>query len=213
MSNMEELFAGESLLIEDTERDNSKDKATWTPMGSGEYLGWVTEVEERIVDVKQTYKAKVFNYKFQIAPENKLLTYHIPQSAEYGGGTKEVNGSVYVGKTLKASGIFKFLEPNLEKGDPFQSNPQGNRSYSILCKTLGLEVKEEEREVNGEKKKYKILPDIKKEHLEGFPATAVVGPGKPWTNSSGEKRRSWEVKFIKKWEGGTKMEDKTDVPF
>ena len=211
MSNMEELFAGESLFIEDTEKDDSQPK--WTPMVSGEYLGWVTDVEERIVDVKQTYKAKVFNYKFKISPDNKQNTYHIPQSAEYGGGTKEVNGSAYEGKVLNASGIFKFLEPNLEKGDPFQSNPEGNKSYSILCKTLGLEIKEEEREVNGEKKKCKILPDMKKEHLEGFPATAVVGPGKPWTNSSGEKRRSWEVKFIKKWDGGTKMEDKTDVPF
>ena len=72
---------------------------------------------------------------------------------------------------------------------------------------------EKEVEVNGEMKKCKVLPDIKKEDLEGFPAIAVVGPGKPWTNSSGEKRRSWEVKFIKKWDGGTKLEDNSDVPF
>ena len=209
MSDMEELFAGDSLFIEDTEKKNSKPK--WTPMVSGEYLGWVTDIEERIVDVKQTYKAKVFNYKFKISPDNKQNTYSIPQSAEYGGGTKEVNGSAYEGKVLKASGIFKFLEP--KDGDTFQSNPEGNRSYSMLCQTLGLEIKEVETEVSGEMKKCKVLPDIKKEHLEGFPATAVVGPGKPWTNSSGEKRRSWEVKFIKKWDGGTKLEDKSDVPF
>ena len=72
MSNMEELFAGESLFIEDTEKDDSQPK--WTPMVSGEYLGWVTDVEERIVDVKQTYKAKVFNYKFKISPDNKQNT-------------------------------------------------------------------------------------------------------------------------------------------
>lgn len=199
LKNEEALF----IPSEDTGKDE------YIPKVAGDYLGHITEartITREFVNDGRTFKARIFNFKVNVAPENKTNTYTVNTK----DGTKEVTGEHYVDWDVVADGVFRFLEP--VEGDKFESNAEGNKRYLLFCQSLGLEVPTEDRTINGSTVKVQILPDIKETNLNGTPVVAVVGRGQDWVNDTGETRPSWRVKFTKLWKDGKRLAT-DDLPF
>ena len=78
-----------------------------------------------------------------------------------------------------------------------------------------MEIKTEERTVNGKTIRVQILPDIKETNLNGTPVTAVVGRGDDWVNDEGKTVPSFRVKYTRRWEDGKRLATTTtnDLPF
>ena len=185
-------------------------KPKWTPIADGEYFGHICDVEEREVSThKGEHKAMVFNFKVKVATENSGNTY----TYKWGNTEYEAKGTEYVGQTIRGRGVFRYLVPT--EGDTFKANPDGNKTYTYFCEAIGITLPTTEKEINGETVKVKSLPTITKEHIVGVPVIAVVGKGRPYTNKSGKEVTPSEVKFVKAWKGGTKMEttDEAEIPF
>ena len=184
----------------------------YIPKVQGEYLGHITDARTITREFKKdgrTFKARIFNFKVHVAPENARNTYTITNAD---GEAREITGEHYVEWTVMADGVFRFLEPT--ESDTFESNAEGNRRYLMFCQSLGLDVKTEERTVNGKTVRVQLLPDIHVDDLNGRPVIAVVGRGKDWVNDEGETRPSWRCKFTKRWEDGKRLAGKSnDLPF
>ena len=203
------LKHAEALFIpsEDAEREE------YVPKVEGDYLGHITESRTITREFKKdgrTFKARIFNFKVHVAPENDRNTYTV---TDRDGTTKDVTGDNYVGWSMVADGVFRFLEPR--DTDTFESNAEGNKRYLMFCQSLGLDIKTEERTVNGKTLSVQILPDLTIEDLNGTPVTAVVGRGQDWVNDEGETRRSWRCKFTKLWKDGKRLavRNTDDLPF
>ena len=112
-----------------------------------------------------------------------------------------------------ADGTFRYLEPTGD--DQFDSYTEGNRKYLLFCQAIGIEIKTEERTINGKTVSVQLLPEINVDDLNGRPVTAVVGRGKDWTDDEGRTRPSWRVKFVKEWRNGKRLAGTTtnDLPF
>ena len=195
----------EALFIpsEDAEHDE------YVPKVAGDYLGHITGARTltREFDTKgRTFKARIFNFKVNVAPENVSQTYTLTDG-------KEITGEHYVDWTVVADGVFRFLEPI--DGDKHESNAEGNKRYLRFCESIGLEILTEERTINGKTVRVQLLPDIKETDLNGTPVIAVVGRGQDWVNDTGETRPSWRVKFTKLWKDGKRLATTTtnDLPF
>ena len=198
----------EALFIpgEDAEHDE------YVPKVAGDYLGHITEARTLTREFKKdgrTFRARIFNFKVHVAADNAHQTYTVHRD----GNTKEITGEHFVDWTVVADGVFRFLEP--VDGDKFESNAEGNKRYMRFCESLGLELKTEERTINGKTIRVQLLPDIKETDLNGTPVIAVVGRGQDWINDTGETRPSWRVKFTKIWKDGKKLAATTtdDLPF
>ena len=198
----------EALFIpsEDTEREE------YVPKVAGDYLGHITEARTLTREFKKdgrTFKARIFNFKVHVAADNAHQTYTVHRD----GNTTEISGEHFVDWSVVGDGVFRFLEP--VEGDKFESNAEGNKRYMRFCESLGLELKTEERTINGKTIRVQILPDIKETELNGTPVIAVVGRGQDWVNDTGETRPSWRVKFTKRWKEGKKLATTTtnDLPF
>ena len=203
MAKAEELFGDEILFIPDEKKNISINKDDWKrPLNEGEYLGHLKDITTREVSFKG-YKATVYNYFFEVAKENGIKSYTFKN--------EEYSGSEYVGRTIKGSGIFKFLTP--KKGDDFEANPSGNDKYLLFCKSIGVEVKREEREIDGKKVTVEIMPSLSEDDIQGRPAVAVVGRGKPYTNKNGKEINPWQVKFVKSWDEGETRDFNSEIPF
>jgi|TARA_R100000501_G_C2570639_1_gene77630 hypothetical protein len=210
MSTMTETLKHEEALFipsEDTERDE------YVPMVEGEYLGHITEtrtITREFTKDKRPMKARIFNFKVVIAPENTHNNYTLHRN---GHDPRTVTGEHYVGKTVVADGVFRFLEPT--DGDTHESNAEGNKRYLMFCKSIGMEIPTEERVINGTSVTVQLLPDVKEDDLDGVPVTAVVGRGQDWTDDKGQNRPSWRVKFTKVWTDGKRLATTTtnDLPF
>ena len=214
MSNVSDIFNDDDFFAETNNKSSSSTEKTpkpkWTPFADGEYLVHITEVTQREVDTHGgKHKALVFNFMVRVADENSTKEYVYP----WGNTTYTASGSEYVGKSIKAYGIFKYLVP--KEGDSFESNPDGNKSYAIFCETIGIELPTSIKEVNGEKLTVKSLPTLKPEDMEGVPVIAVVGEGRKYTNRNGKEVTPKIVKFVKEWKGGKKLEivDEANIPF
>ena len=182
----------------------------YIPKVQGEYLGHITDARTITREFKKdgrTFKARIFNFKVHVAPENARNTYTITNAD---GEAREITGEHYVEWTVMADGVFRFLEPT--ESDTFESNAEGNRRYLMFCQSLGLDVKTEERTVNGKTVRVQLLPDIKEEDMNGTPVVAVVGRGQDWTDDTGKSRPSWRVKFTKLWKDGKRLAT-DDLPF
>ena len=181
----------------------------YVPKVAGDYLGHITEtrtVTREFTTKGRTFKARIFNFKVNVAPENAHNTYMLE-------GGKEVTGEHYVDWTVVADGVFRFLAPTVD--DKFKSNSEGNKRYMRFCQSLGLEIPTEDRTINGSTVTVQLLPEIKVEDLNGTPVVAVVGRGQDWVNDTGETRPSWRVKFTKLWAEGKRLATTTtdDLPF
>ena len=210
MSTMMETLKDEALFIPSEETNRKKE---YIPKVAGDYLGHITHARTLVKEFSRdgkTFKARIFNFKVKVAPENEKNTYKIE---DIDGSTKEIDGSHYIDWTIMADGVFRFLEPTDD--DHFISNAEGNKRYLMFCQSLGMDIKTEERTVNGKTLRVQILPNINADDLNGTPVIAVVARGKDWVNDQGETMPSWRCKFTKRWESGTKMMDhKTDdLPF
>tara|TARA_R100000664_G_C2752992_1_gene140351 strand:+ start:779 stop:1426 length:648 start_codon:yes stop_codon:yes gene_type:complete len=179
----------------------------------GEYLGHITNARTIVRPVRDTYKARIYNFDIMVAEEHSQMKH---QYEAIDGKHVEVSGEQFVGRKLIAKGIFKFLDP--QEGDDFEGNPTDNKRYFEFCELLGLKPTEETRTIDGKETKVKILPLLEVEHMNGKPVTAVLKKVKDsWVNKNGEKMHySWRVTYVKPWTTGTakKMEvNLDDLPF
>jgi len=202
MSKAEELFGDEILFIPDNDKKKEQNSDWKRPLTEGEYLGHIKDVSTREVSFKG-FKATVYNYFFEVAKENGIKSYSFKD--------EEYSGSEYVGRTIKGSGVFKFLTP--KKDDDFEANPQGNDKYLLFCKSIGVEVRKEKREIDGKNIYVEIMPNLSEEDINGKPAVGVVGRGKPYTNKDGKAINPWQVKFVKSWDEGEAKDFTEEIPF
>ena len=198
LKNEEALF----IPSEETEEE-------YVPKVAGDYLGHITDartVTREFVTKGRTFKARIFNFKVNVAPENAHNTYIMLDG-------KEVTGEHYVDWTVVADGVFRFLEPTGD--DKFESNAEGNKRYLRFCQSIGMEIPTEERTIGGKTVKVQVLPDVKETDLNGTHVSAVVGRGQDWVTDTGETRPSWRAKYTKVWESGKKLATTTtnDLPF
>ena len=207
MSTMENTLSHEeALFIPSEDTDESRDK--YVPMVEGEYFGHITgtrTITREFIKEDKQMKARIFNFKVTIAPENANNSYIVRD--------EKVTGKHYIDKTVVADGVFRFLEPTDD--DKFVSNAEGNKRYLMFCQSLGLEIPTEERTINDKTVKVQLLPDVKEDDLNGTPVTAVIGRGQDWTDDNGKTHPSWKVKFTKLWKDGKKITTTTadDLPF
>jgi hypothetical protein len=199
----EDIF-GENTTVERTP------KPQWIPLSDGEYFGHIVEVDTREVNThKNTHRAKVYNCIFQVADENSTNNYEYP----WGNTRYTTTGAEYVGKKIRARGVFRYLEP--KDGDTFEAFQEGNATYKYFCDALSIPMINIEKKVGGEDVVVKALPTITNDDIIGKPVIAVVGDGKPYTNKNGKEVTPKEVKFVKYWKDGVQKEGglDEDIPF
>ena len=197
-----------ALPQEDKPRAKSGEKKH--PLVSGDYVGHITQVNSKVVDVKGgEFKARVYDYFVEVAPENKSNSYTYTDFS-----TKETvvcDGGSYVGYKFKGSS-FKYLEPG--KDDTFKSRTEFNKYYLWFCEACGIECPTITTEIDGKDVEVKELPVINMEELVGTPVSAVAGQGKTWTDNDGNERTPWVCKFVRPWKDGKKREiGDADIPF
>ena len=208
MAKADELFGDEILFVPDnnkTSSDKFKSGEWKRPLQEGEYFGHILDVETKDVEYTKegsTYKATVYNYKVKLAEENKSLNFTF--------GDEEYTGGEYVGRDVKAAGVFKFHTPKSD--DDFVANPTGNKKYLWFCKNLDVEVKKAEREIDGKKVTVDIMPSLSEEDMVGKPIIAVIGRGRPF-EYNGRRIKPWEVKFVKSWDEGEIRDFSEEIPF
>lgn len=198
MENMNEMFNNStenSVYVEGTEETKKK----FIPINPGEYFGHIKEYSSRIVEWSKdgnSFKARVHNYKVELSDNND----------------KEFQGRIF-----RSSGVFQFLEP--KEGDSFVSNQSGNKAYLRFCEDVGVECEEVEREIDGDKIQVKQLPNLTEKDVLGAPVVAVLNFGKSYKDKNGFDKKPMQVKFIKKWSDGKRLDIKTseeaidDIPF
>ena len=202
MAKAEELFGDEILFIPDDDNKKQQNSDWKRPLTKGEYLGHIKDVSTREVSFKG-YKATVYNYWVEVAKENEVMKYSFKD--------EEYSGSEYSGRSLKGLGVFKFMTP--KEGDDFEANPSGNDKYLLFCKSIGVEVKKEERDIGGKKVTVEIMPNLSEEDINGRPVIAVVDRGKPYTNKNGKEINPWQCKFVKAWDEGEVRNFNEEIPF
>ena len=187
---------------------------THTHKVEGDYLGHITDTKTLVREFKtndgRNVKARIFNYKVEVAHENATREYTF---TDRNGTEQTTNGEPYVGWTVSARGIFRFLEP--VDGDTFESNSENNVAYLRFCQALGLTIETTRREVNGKTLDVQVLPTLTESDINGRPVVAVVGRDKDWINDDGETMPSFRVKFVKLWKEGKLLATTTtnDLPF
>mgnify|MGYP003149523638 FL=1 len=209
MSTMTETLHEEALFIptDDTTR-------THTPKVEGDYLGHITDTTTLVREFKtsdgRNVKARIFNYKVEVAHENATREYTF---TDRNGTHHTTSGEPYVGWTVSARGVFRFLEPG--KGDTFESNSENNVAYLRFCQALGLTIETTKREVHGKTIDVQVLPTLTEHDINGRPVIAVVGRDKDWVNDEGETMPSFRAKFVKLWKEGKALATTTkhDLPF
>ena len=190
--------------------DSSQSKTSAVPNVRGEFYGHLQEAQMKEVSWTKngdTFKAIVYNYSFVVDTANKSQSYIY--SSYKDSSEQTASGEDYVGRSYRASGVFRFLEP--AKGDDFKSNSEGNKSYFRFCETLGVDIEKKVVKIKGQDVEVKVLPSLDTSQINGRPAIAVIDKGKPYTGKDGKERTPFMVKFIKIWEEG-KVKD-AQIPF
>ena len=198
-------------MLNDTEsffvpgEDKKTDKPKSAPNVRGEFYGHLQESSCREVGWSRdgkNFKAIVYNYNFVIDAKTAEQTYK-------GNNDTEYSGKDYVGRSYKANGVFRFLEP--KEGDDFVSNAKGNDRYLRFCETLGKDIPRKVVQMNGQDVEVQVLPQLKADDINGKPAIAIIDAGNPYKTKEGQERTPYEVKYIKTWEGGTTKDE--EIPF
>ena len=199
-----------SFALPDSGGKRSTKNSGKTPLVSGDYLGHIVQVNSKVVDVlKGKYKARVYDYFVEVAPENVENKYTYTRYDD--DKVVDTDGSAYIGYKFKGS-IFKYLEPG--KDDKFEARSEFNKYYLWFCEACGIECPTVTTKIDGEEMEVKSLPVINMEELVGTPVQAVIGKGKTWVDSDGKERTPWIVKFVRNWKNGKKKEiGDEDIPF
>jgi uncharacterized OsmC-like protein len=172
------------------------------------YPAHIKNVTSREVAVKGKYKARVYDLTCEVASECSDREYI---RVEKDGTETIVPGSKYVGKEFKSKGIFMFLNP--KEGDSFQSNNGANERYLSFCESMGIEMKDIEIDVNGEKRTVKQFPILEKDNLLGKPVISHIDI-ETWKTKDGEERYSYKATYFEQWkEGQEKDYISDDIPF
>ena len=180
------------------------------PFTEGDYLGHITEVSTKTLDVQGKYKAQLYSYTFVVAEENKDMDYKL---TEINGDKKMIKGTPYVGKKFFGK-LWRFLEP--KDDDKFESNSSGNSGYLRFCEVIGVECPKQTKSIDGQDVEVQLLPNLSSDDMLGQPVKALVALGKPWKDRDGKTRQYYECKFCKKWEKGKKKitgGSSDDIPF
>ena len=209
MAEVNEMFSkvtGEQSFF------NPKAKKEFTPFAKGEYFAHITEVESKMLDVKQgTYKARLYTFSVEAAEENKDKFFEFENIK---GDLEKTQGDVYVGKKFRGK-VWRFLEP--QKDDTFESNSSGNKAYLRFCQNIGIECPTEVKTIDGEDVEVQLLPNLTTDDMLGQPIIAFVDKGKPFTDKNGNTKQYFDCKFCKKWDGGKRKEittgGKNEIPF
>ena len=172
-------------MLNDTEsffvpgEDKKTDKPKSAPNVRGEFYGHLQESSCREVGWSRdgkNFKAIVYNYNFVIDAKTAEQTYK-------GNNDTEYSGKYYVGRSYKANGVFRFLEP--KEGDDFVSNSKGNDRYLRFCETLGKDIPRKVVQMNGQDVEVQVLPQLKADDINGKPAIAIIDAGKPYKTKEG----------------------------
>ena len=213
MSDINEVFSDDDFFAETTTKKEVSDKTPkpkWIPFADGEYFGHIAKVTTREVDThKKQHRALVYNFEVRVADENCTNNYTYP----WGNTTYNTGGEEYIGKTIRARGVFRYLVP--KDGDTFTANAEGNKSFTYFCDALQIEMPTKTKTINGEEVVVKSLPMLEESDLLGKPVVAVVGEGNKYTNKNGKEVTPKEVKFVKVWRDGHTKEitSDADIPF
>ena len=191
------------------QEDKTKtDKPKFIPAVPGNYVGHIVDIKSNVYDIKGgEHKARIYNYYVELSKEN--------EGNIYLSEGRKVDGKEFVGRKLRSDGVFRYLEP--AEGEDFTGNPQGNTGYLKFCEAVGIECKEVEREIDGNKVSLKQLPSIIESDVLGKAVAITVKYGKPYTNNKGFETTPLVIKYINKWsEGVDKKIEKVDldeIPF
>ena len=167
-----------------------------------QYRAFIIECKAQEVTVRKKYKAKVFNYKLEIADENSELSYI--------SNGKEVKGGAFSGKAFKGAGIFHFLSPS--DGDDFEANPGGNERYMEFCEAIGIQCPEVEIDVDGKKRMVKTLPELSTDDFLGKPILATLVESS-FVNKENKKVTYFQAKSVERWETEARDLQDEDLPF
>ena len=205
MAEVNDMF---SKVTEEQSFFNPKKKSKFTPVAKGEYFGHIIDVDTKILDVKGgKYKARLYSFTVEASEENKDKTFEFENIK---GELEETKGDSYVGMKFRGR-LWRFLEP--QKGDTFESNSEGNKSYFYFCQAIGLDCKDVTKKIDGEEVTFKELPNLTTQHMEGQPVIAVCDYGKPYTNKDGKEVTPFQVKWVKEWPKGRILENDESIPF
>ena len=211
MADVDTIFNDDDFFAEiDTKAKEKTPKPKWIPFADGDYFAHISKVETREVNThNKTHRALVYNFEVRIADENCSNKYKY----KWGNTEYDTDGAEYIGKTIRARGVFRYLVP--KEGDTFKANPEGNKSFSYFCDAIKIELPTQKKTINGEEVVVKSLPMLSDEDIVGKPVIAVVGSGKPYTNKNGKEITPKEVKFVKAWRDGVAIEGggDADIPF
>ena len=193
----------------DPSKTKKVDPKEWEPIREGDYLGHITDVDTKIIDVKNTgnFRARMYKYTVTVAPENEQMKY---KRADINGKEEEYTGECYKNLNFKGT-LWRFLEP--KEDDDFESNSTGNKLYMMFCETLGIDCPVHKKVVDGQEIEMKALPNLTSQDMLGKPVTAFVAKGRPFTNKEGKTRTFYDCKWIKQWEGGKTKEVGDEIPF
>ena len=168
------------------------------------YKSHIVEVNDKIVNVKGKYKARVYNLTIEIAKE-------VGEDVFEDADGKTYNGSNFVGKKIKSKGYFLFLHP--QEGDNFEANPGANDVYLKFAETIGVECPEKEVEIDGEKHLLREIPEMTEHDIVGKPVLSYVDYNS-FKNKEGETVKFLQVKGFEKWSDGKERElDLEEIPF
>ena len=201
----EMLNETESFFIPSDDGKKERTKSDFAPNVDGEFLGHLQEASCKEVSwTKQgkKYKAVVYNYQFIVAKENENNSYTLSNG-------DSVTGDKYVGRAYRNAGVFRFLEA--VEGEDHVSNPEGNKNYLWFCQTLDMEIPRKVVKINDQDVEVQVLPQLMSDDINGKPALAVIGKGKPYKNKEGQERTPYEGKYLKHWKEGVKKD--ADIPF
>ena len=204
MSTMTETLKEEALFIPSEDRTTT-DNQKYTPKVAGDYLGHMTDTRTTVTEwtdkkTGNTFKARIYNFKVKVAPENHTQSYTHTRD----GQNHTHTGEAYVDWKVVGDGVFRFLEPG--EGDTFTSNATGNDRYLRFCQALGVDIETTTREVNGKTVEVQLLPTLTTDDINGRPVTAVVNRHREdWINDEGKSMPQWRCKFIKTWRDGKRL--------
>ena len=142
MSTMNDTLQEEALFYPSDDTTTAS-KPKYRAKTAGDYLGHITDVRTTVTEwtdkkTGDNFSACIYNFKVHVAPENSSMTYTTTRD----GRQETHDGEAYVGWTVIADGVFRFLEPKKDGTDTFVSNastflgalyPNERRKARFLC--------------------------------------------------------------------------------
>ena len=165
------------------------------------YLAHITDVKIAEVNVRNKYKAKVYNCWVTLAKDNagNMVT---------DANGRQIDSGKFAGRKIKSKGIFMFLNP--QEGDTFEANNGGNEQFLKFAENIGHETKQVEIEIEGVKTEVLQFPTLNESDIQDKPVKVFVDKA-PYRDKDGNQKEGLIVKGFEKWVDGKSLQD--EVPF